>query len=99
MPQPVTSSSNAQQVAHTSSADRVRLSRARRKRHQRVVPFEVRHSEIAAVVAHGFLKDDRKDDPRAIADALGRLLDRIPPKDWPMVQDLPTRANCGGIPS
>jgi hypothetical protein len=84
MLQPV--NSNAQHAARASSADRVRVSRARRKRHQRVVPLEVRDSEIAALVARGFLADGRKDDPRAIADALGRLLDRIPPKHWPMVQ-------------
>jgi hypothetical protein len=85
MPERVTRNSSAQHVGRISSAERVRLSRARRKRRERVVPIEVRDSEIAALVAHGFLKDDRKDDPRAIGDALGRLLDQIPPKQWPMV--------------
>jgi hypothetical protein len=68
MPQPVASNSNAQRVARSTPADRVRLSRARRKRRERVVPIEARDSEIAALVAHGFLADDRKDDPRAIGD-------------------------------
>jgi hypothetical protein len=85
MPDPVTRNCNAQQVARSASADRVRRSRARRKRCERVVSIEVRDREIAALVAHGFLKDDRKDDPRAIGDALGRLLDRIPSEQWPMV--------------
>jgi hypothetical protein len=67
------------------AAFRCRAHVARRKRRERVVPIEVRDSEIAALVAHGFLKDDRKDDPRAIGDALGRLLDQILPKQWPMV--------------
>ena len=85
MPERVTRDSSAQHVARISSTDRVRLSRARHKRCERVVPIEVRGSEIAALVAHGFLQDDRKDDPRAIGDALGRLLDQIPPKQWPRV--------------
>jgi hypothetical protein len=90
MPQPVASNSNAQHIARSTSADRVRLSRARRKRRERVVPIEIRDSEIAALVAHGFLKDDRKDDPRDIGDALGRLLEQIPPKQWPYSASLPT---------
>jgi hypothetical protein len=89
MPQPVASNSNAQRAARSPSADRVRLSRARRKRRERVVPIEARDSEIAALVAHGFLADDRKDDPRAIGDAFGRLLDQIPPKQWPYSASLP----------
>src|ERR1700722_875393 len=66
MPQPVARNGNAQRVACSPSADRVRLSRARHKRHERVVPIEVRDSEIAALVTHGFLAPDRTDDLRAI---------------------------------
>ena len=68
--------------AATAAAKRMRLSRVRRKRRERVVPFEVREAEIVALVAHGFLQGDRKDNPRAIADALGRLLDHFPSKRW-----------------
>jgi hypothetical protein len=89
-------SSNAQHAVRTSSADRVRVSRARQKRQERVVPLEVRNSEITALVAHGFLSEDRKDDPRAIAEALGRLLDQMPPRHWPMVQGLLTAVPCAG---
>ena len=85
MPRPVTATGNAQQAARSASAERVRESRARRKRHERVVPVEVRDTEIVALIARGFLADDRKDDPRAIGHAVGKLLDRIPPKWWPMV--------------
>ena len=90
MPHHVTLACNAQHAVRSPAADRVRLSRARRKRHERIVPVEVRDSEIYALVAHGFLEGDRKDDRSAITDALGRLLDRIPPKLWPIVQDPPT---------
>lgn len=85
MPHPVTPACNAQHIAPSPAADRVRLSRARRKRHERVVPVEIRDMEIAALVAHKFLADDRKDDPRAIGHAVGKLLDQIPPERWPMV--------------
>jgi hypothetical protein len=85
MPQPVARNGNAQRVACSPSADRVRLSRARHKRHERVVPIEVRDSEIAALVNHGFLAPDRTNDLRAIGDAFGRLLDQMPPERWPMV--------------
>ena len=71
MPQCVARNSNAQRVARSPSADRVRLSRARHKRHERVVPIEVRDSEIAALVTHGFLAPDRTDDLRALLDGVG----------------------------
>ena len=76
-PADVASIGNAQH-ARSPAADRVRLSRARCKRRERVVLVEVRDSEVAALIVYGFLAPDRTDDPRAIGDALGRLLDQIP---------------------
>jgi hypothetical protein len=81
---------NAQQTEHGahsvsrgSGADRVRQSRARRKRLERVVPFEIRDSEVAGLVSQGYLEPARQNDPRAIGDALGRLFDQFPPSQWP----------------
>jgi hypothetical protein len=74
--------------SRASGADRVRQSRARRKRLERVVPFEIRDSEVAGLVSQGYLEPARQDDPRAIGDALGRLLDQIPPSRWPAANRL-----------
>ena len=87
MPQPVARNGNAQRVSCSPSADRVRLSRARHKRHERVVPIEVRDSEIAALVTHGFLAPDRTDDlrdrrrvrPIAGSNAAGAVADGVRP--------------------
>jgi hypothetical protein len=48
-----------------------------------VVPFEIRDSEVAGLVSQGYLEPARQNDPRAIRDALGWLLDQIPPSRWP----------------
>ncbi|MFL5253325.1 MAG: hypothetical protein ACJ8AI_10600 [Rhodopila sp.] len=66
-----------------SSAARVRAARARRRRGERVVFFEIRDGEIAALVTAGYLAPDLAADRSAIADALGRLLDQIEPRRWP----------------
>jgi hypothetical protein len=47
-----------------------------------VVPFEVRNSEIEHLVAIKLLDPAHRDDPMAIARALGALLDRIPVRWW-----------------
>jgi hypothetical protein len=64
------------------AARRMRMSRTRRRLRERVVPFEIRQTEVAALVAHGLLDPAQQDDRSAIAAALGRLLDRIPASRW-----------------
>jgi hypothetical protein len=55
----------------------------------RVIPFEVRNSEIDTLVALKLLDPGRRDDRVAIAGALGTLLDRIPVGWWQRALALP----------
>ena len=64
------------------AAMRMRLSRTRRRDGIRVIPFEVRNSEIDNLIAVKLLDPTRRDDRLAIATALGNLLDRIPVGWW-----------------
>ena len=64
------------------AAERMRLSRLRRRDGMRCVPFEVRDSEIAALVQYGLLNPAERDNRQAIAAALGNLLERIPRSWW-----------------
>ena len=65
-----------------TAAERMRLSRLRRRDGMRVVPFEVRDAEIEGLVTHGLLDPSCRNDREAIARALGNLIDRIPPSWW-----------------
>jgi len=56
----------------------MRLSRKRRRGGIRVIPFEVRNSEVDNLVAVKLLDPAHRDDRAAIARALGNLLDWIP---------------------
>jgi hypothetical protein len=64
------------------SAERMRVSRQRRRDGLRCVPLEVRDEEIEALVKAGLLASDARNDRTAIAAAMGRLLDRLPPERW-----------------
>ena len=64
------------------AADRMRLSRQRRRDGMRVIPFEVRDVEIESLVRLELLDAAARDDRTAIARALGNLLDRIPSAWW-----------------
>jgi hypothetical protein len=59
------------------SAIRMAYMRERRRRGFRCYLIEVRHSNIAALVARGFLDRLRRDDPDAIERAIGAVLDRM----------------------
>ena len=72
-----------------SPAERMRLSRQRRREGMRVVPFEVRDSEIRGLVAHGLLDPAARTNRDAIATALGALLDLIPVASWEAAMQLP----------
>jgi hypothetical protein len=71
-----------------SPAERMRLSRQRRRAGTRVVPFEVRDTEISALVAYGLLDPAARTNRDAIATAIGTLLDRIPVESWEAAMQL-----------
>ena len=68
-----------------TGAERMRLSRQRRREGLRVVPLAVRDDEVAILVARGFLAAAKRDNPIAIALAMGELLDALPIERWPVV--------------
>ena len=62
----------------SSSADRMRQSRQRRRDgFVGVISVELRQREVAALIARGLLAAADCNDRGAIADALGRLLDVV----------------------
>jgi len=73
---------------YSPSAERMRISRQRRRNGLRCVPLEVRDTEIDGLVAHGLLDPEVRNNRRAIAGALGKLLDRIPVARWQAAIDL-----------
>ena len=70
---------------HPPAAVRMRRSRELRRKGLRIVQFAVRDTEVDALVGHGLLDPARREDRAAIARALGRLLDQIPPARWDAV--------------
>lgn len=66
-------------------AERMRLSRKRRRNGTRIIPFEIRNEEIRGLVARGLLDPVARNDRNAIATALGMLFDAVPPDRWPSV--------------
>jgi len=66
------------QQRRRSGAERMKLSRQRRRDgFAGVIAVEVRQSEVATLVARGFLADAKRHDRAAIAEGLGRLLDLV----------------------
>jgi hypothetical protein len=74
-------------LAQTPSpaAERMRRSRRRRRDELRVVRFEIRDKEISGLVMRGLLDPVARNDPDAIARALGGLFDAVPPERWPVL--------------
>ena len=68
----------------SSAAIRMRRSRERRRDKLRVIPFEIRDTEIGGLVTRGMLDPVARNDRDAVASALGRLLDAVPPDRWPV---------------
>jgi hypothetical protein len=66
------------------AAERMRLARQRQRDGIRVIPFEVRDEEIEGLVARGLLDPVARHNRNAIANALGRLFDAVPPQRWPV---------------
>ena len=65
-----------------TGATRIREHRQRRREGLRVVPLEVRDTEVAALVERGLLQPAETGNRVAIARALGVLLDELPPEIW-----------------
>jgi len=68
----------------SSAAERMHISRKRRRDGLRCVPFEIRDSEIEILVTRGLLDPVARNDRSAVARALGTLLDGVPLDRWPM---------------
>jgi hypothetical protein len=66
------------------AAERMRMARQRKRDRLRVIPFEIREDEIEGLVKHGLLDPVARNDRNAIASALGRLFDAVPPRRWPI---------------
>ena len=65
-------------------AERIRLTRQRRRDGLRAIRFEIRDDEIEGLVTRGLLDPVARNDQNAIARALGGLLDVILPQRWQM---------------
>jgi hypothetical protein len=70
--------------APSPAAIRMRRSRKRRRDELRVIPFEIRADEINGLVMRGLLDPVARNDRDAVASALGRLFDAVPPERWPV---------------
>jgi hypothetical protein len=68
----------------SAAAIRMRHSRERRRDKLRVIPFEIRDTEIGGLVTRGLLDPVARNDRNAVATALGKLFDAVPPERWPV---------------
>ena len=74
---------DARNALASSSVERMRLSRARRRAGLRVARVELRQAEIDRLTALGYLPAGTR-DPAMLGVAVGQLLDRLlPPERWP----------------
>jgi hypothetical protein len=64
----------------------MRLTRQRRRDALHVTLLEVRDDEVMIMVVRGFLAAAERDNPIAIARAMGELLDALPTERWPAAQ-------------
>jgi hypothetical protein len=78
---------DTQQLSTNPGARRMREARERRRSGLRIIPFQIRDAEVAALVRLGYVSPDRAADRRALAMAVGRLLDHLPPPErWPVAR-------------
>jgi len=68
---------DTQRVGRASSAERMRRSRDLRRKGLRFIGFHIREIEVAELVRRRFLAEADQNEPDAISDALGRLLDAV----------------------
>jgi hypothetical protein len=86
----MTTAPDALQLSGLSpGAERMRAARRRRRDGLRCIPLEIRDGEIEALVKAGVLTPDARNDRAAIAAAMGKLLDRLPPERWTQLVDKP----------
>jgi len=64
------------------AAERMQVSRQRRRDGLRCIPLEIRDDEIGALVKASLLGPDARNNRNAIAIALGKLMDQLPPEWW-----------------
>jgi hypothetical protein len=76
----VTDKTEAKQLS--PGAWRMRKSRQRRRDGLRCVQLAIKNAEIQGLISTGLLDPAECEDRRAVARALGRLLDYIPRKWW-----------------
>ena len=60
-----------------AAALRMRRSRARSRQGLRLVQVLLRDTEVAALIASGWLEERSRNNPSAVIDALHRLFDRV----------------------
>lgn len=65
-----------------TAAERMRVTRLRRKDRLRVIPFEIRDDEVECLVKLDLLSPSDRNNRDAIARALGTLMNRIPFEWW-----------------
>lgn len=63
-------------VARTSSAERMRRCRARRRAGYRCLTIEIHDTEIDTLVHRGLLRADERDEEGAVADALSQYIEQ-----------------------
>ena len=64
-----------QVASRSAAAERMKLHRERKKKGMRCLTIELRETGIDALIRHGFLKADTRNDAEAIIDALYAFLD------------------------
>ena len=79
--------SDAQRNRPLTGAERMRRWRARQKRGQRIAPVVIRDREVEGLVGVGLLDPTKQRSRAAIGNAVGKLLDRLPPEQWPALLD------------
>ena len=63
-------------IVHSLAANRMRRHRERRRLGLRSIMIELRETEIDVLVRKGLLNQGRRDDPKAVVNALHTYLDR-----------------------
>ena len=74
--------SDAQRKRPLTGTERMRRSRARQKQGWRRVFVTIRDREVEGLVGVGLLDPMKQGSRAAIGNALGKLLDHIPPERW-----------------
>ena len=95
----MTTAPDAPQSSRLSpGAERMRVARQRRRDGLRCIPLEIRDYEIEALVKAGLLALDARNHCAAIASAMAKLLDRLPPERWTQLVDNPELVNLDLAP-